>query len=158
MKTDIMTDEINMHSLILMHYSIALTNGSIIESSFDDEPVEISMGHGDITEGMELALFGLKEGDSQTLTLTVEQGFGMRDEDNIHDMPLSDFPEELPPETGLSYSFESPDGEEIPGTVVNVKNDAAVVDFNHPLAGQEIVFTVEILGVNNAHNEATPQA
>ena len=148
-----MSDEINMHSLVLLHYSIALTNGTIIESSFDDEPVEITMGHADITDGMELAIFGLKEDDSQTLTLTPEQGFGVRDEDNILDMPLSDFPEDLTPEVGLSYSFEAPDDDEIPGTVVSLKSDAAEIDFNHPLAGQEIVFSVTILGVNNAHSD-----
>jgi FKBP-type peptidyl-prolyl cis-trans isomerase SlpA len=148
-----MSDEINMHSLVLMHYCIALTNGIEIESSFNDEPVEINMGSGDVTEGMELALFGLKEGDKQTLTLTAEQGFGVRDEDNIHDMPLSDFPENLLPEVGLSYSFESPEDGEIPGTVLSIKDDMAEIDFNHPLAGQEIVFTVNILGVNNAQAE-----
>ena len=148
-----MTETINMHSQVLMHYSIALTNGSVIESSFDNEPVEISMGKADVTGGMELAIFGLKEGDSQTLTLTPEQGFGRRDEDNIHHMPLTDFPEELPPEPGLSYSFESANGDEIPGTVLSLKDNAAVIDFNHPLAGHEIVFTVNILGVNNAHAE-----
>jgi len=148
-----MTDQINMHSLILMHYSIALTNGTMIESSFDDEPVQVAMGNGDITEGMELAIFGLQEGDSQTLTLTAEQGFGVRDEDNVHQMPLTDFPDELPPEIGLSYSFESPEGDEIPGTVVSIKKDSVEIDFNHPLAGQEIVFSVEILGINNAHAE-----
>ncbi len=148
-----MTDEINMHSLVLMHYSIALSNGNVIESSFDDDPVEITMGRGEITEGMELAIFGLKEGDTQTLTLTPEQGFGVRDESNIHDMPVSDFPENLPPEVGLSYSFESPEGDEIPGTVLSLKGDAAEIDFNHPLVDQEIIFTVNILGVNNAHAE-----
>ena len=148
-----MTDEINMHSLVLMHYSIALTNGIEIESSFNDEPVEINMGSGDVTEGMELALFGLKEGDKQTLTLTAEQGFGVRDEGNIHDMPLSDFPENLLPEVGLSYSFESPEDGEIPGTVLSIKGDMAEIDFNHPLSGQEIVFTVDILSVNNAQAE-----
>jgi len=148
-----MADEINMHSLVLMHYSIALTDDNIIESSFDDEPVEITMGEGDITDGMELAIFGLKEGDTQTLTLTPEQGFGLRDEDNIHDMPLSDFPEDLQPEAGLSYSFESPEGDDIPGTVVSIKGDTAEIDFNHPLAGHEIIFTVEITGINNAHAE-----
>jgi FKBP-type peptidyl-prolyl cis-trans isomerase SlpA len=152
-----MTDTINMSSLVLMHYSIKLTDGSVIESSFDDEPAEITMGNGDITDGMELALFGLSEGDEQTLVLTPEQGFGIRDEDNIHDMPLSDFPENLPPEAGLSYSFESPDGGEIPGTVLSLKKDSVKIDFNHPLAGQEIIFTVEILGVNNAHGEIAPQ-
>jgi FKBP-type peptidyl-prolyl cis-trans isomerase SlpA len=151
-----MPDEINMNSLVLMHYSIALTNGSIIESSYDDEPVEITMGRTDISEGMELAIFGLKEGDEQTITLTAEQGFGIRDEDNIHDMPLTDFPEDLPPAVGLSYSFESQEGEEIPGTVVSLKEDAVSIDFNHPLASQEIVFTVTILGVNNARAELAP--
>ena len=151
-----MPDEINMHSLVLMHYSIELTNGSIIESSFEEDPVEITMGHADITEGMELAIFGLKEGDEQTIILTPEQGFGLRDEDNIHDMPLTDFPEDLPPEVGLSFSFESQEGEEIPGTVVNLKEDAVTIDFNHPLASQEIVFTVNILGVNNVRAELEP--
>ncbi|MBE9568694.1 MAG: FKBP-type peptidyl-prolyl cis-trans isomerase [Proteobacteria bacterium] len=146
-----MPDEINMSSLVLMHYSIALTDGTMIESSFDDEPVEITMGDGDVTEGMELALYGLKEGDDQTLTLTAEQGFGIRDDDNISDMPLSDFPENLPPKVDQSYSFESLEGEEIPGTVLAIKDGFATIDFNHPLSGQEIVFRVQILGVNNAH-------
>ena len=146
-----MNDEINMSSLVLMHYSIALTNGEVIESSFDDEPVEITMGHGDVSEGMELALFGLKQGDTQTLTLTAEQGFGIRDDNNINMMPLSDFPGELKPEVGNSYSFETPNGEEIPGTIIKIEGDQAEVDFNHPLSGQEIIFTVNILGVNNTH-------
>ena len=145
-----MPDAINMNSLVLMHYTIALTNGSIIESSFDDEPIEISMGKGDITRGMELAIFGLKEGESQTLTLTADQGFGVRDEDNIHEIPVADFPEELTPSVGLTYSFETEEGDENHGTVTGIKNDTATVDFNHPLANQEIIFTVEILGVNNA--------
>lgn len=150
-----MIDTINMHSQVLMHYSITLTNGSVIESSFDDDAVTITMGHGDITEGMELALFGLKEGDEQTLTLTPEQGFGRRDENNVHDMPLTDFPKELPPEVGLSYSFESDNGEEIPGTVTALQEESAVVDFNHPLADQAIVFAVKIMGINNAHVDKT---
>ena len=148
-----MTDQINMHSLVLLNYSIALTDGTVIGSNFDDDALQIAMSSGDITEGMELAIFGLEEGDSQTLTLTAEQGFGVRDEENIHDMPLSDFPEDIPPEIGLSYSFESPEGDEIPGTVTSLKNDSVEIDFNHPLAGQEIVFRVEILGINNAHAE-----
>ncbi len=148
-----MPEKINMHSLVLMHYSIALTNDTVIESSFDDDPVEITMGNSDITDGMELSLFGLEEGDSQTLMLTPEQGFGLRDEENISDMPLTDFPDGLHPEAGLSFSFETPDGQEIPGTVVRLKDDSVEVDFNHPLAGHEIIFTVDILAVNNSQTE-----
>ena len=152
-----MNEKIDMHSLLLMHYSIALTNGTEIESSFDNEPVEVGMGSGVLTEGMELALYGLETGDRQTLTLTPEQGFGLRDEKNIHMMPLSDFPPDLKPESGLVFEFETPDGEEILGTVLTVRKDAAEVDFNHPLAGQPLVFTVEILDINNAQSQVTSQ-
>jgi len=152
-----MNQKIDMHSLLLMHYSIALTNGTEIESSFDNEPVEVGMGSGVLTEGMELALYGLETGDRQTLTLTPEQGFGLRDEKNIHMMPLSDFPPDLKPESGLVFEFETPDGEDILGTVLTVKDDAAEVDFNHPLAGQPLVFTVEILDINNAQSQVTSQ-
>jgi FKBP-type peptidyl-prolyl cis-trans isomerase SlpA len=152
-----MKEKIDMHSLLLMHYSIALTNGTEIESSFDDEPVEVAMGSGVLTEGMELALYGLETGDKQTLTLTPEQGFGLRDEGNIHMMPLTDFPDDLKPETGLVFEFETPGGEDILGSVLSVKDGMAEVDFNHPLAGQALVFTVEILDINNAHAKITEQ-
>ena len=146
-----MPEQINMNSLVLLHYSLAFTDETIIETSFDDEPVQIEMGQHDITEGMELAIFGLEEGAEQTITLTPEQTFGFRDEDNIHDMPASDFPDNLKPTPGLAFSFETPDGEDIPGTVVKMSGDNVEVDFNHPLAGHELVFRVEILGINNAH-------
>jgi len=152
-----MKEKIDMHSFLLMHYSITLTNGTEIESSFDDEPVEVSMGSGILTEGMELALYGLEKGSRQTLMLTPEQGFGLRDEDNIQMMPLSDFPDDLKPESGLVFEFETADGEEILGTVLSIKADKAEVDFNHPLAGQPLVFTVEILDINNVHAKITSQ-
>ena len=152
-----MKQKIDMHSLLLMHYSIALTNGTEIESSFNDEPVEVGMGSGVLTEGMELALYGLATGDKQTLTLTPEQGFGLRDEDNIHLMPLSDFPDDLKPESGLVFEFETSAGGDILGTVLTIKDDKAEVDFNHPLAGQPLVFTVEILDINNARASVPDQ-
>jgi FKBP-type peptidyl-prolyl cis-trans isomerase SlpA len=152
-----MDDQITLNSLVLLHYNIAMTNGAVVESSFEDEPVQITMGRGQLTEGMELAIIGLKEGDEQTLTLTPEQCFGFRDEDNIHDMPLSEFPEDLTPEPGLTFSFGTPEGGEVPGTIRSVKSDSVEVDFNHPLASHSLVFTVEILGVNNAHAQISPE-
>ena len=146
-----MPEQINMNSLVMLHYRLAFTDGTVIESSFEDEPIQIEMGKQDLTEGMELAIFGLEEGTTQAITLNPEQCYGYRDEDNIHDMPITDFPDELKPEAGLAFSFDTPDGEEIPGTIVKVKDDMVEVDFNHPLAGHELVFSVEILGINNAH-------
>ncbi len=152
-----MKERVDMHSLLLMHYRIGLTNGTEIESSFEDEPVEISMGAGILTEGMELALYGLEAGAKQTLTLTPEQGFGLRDEDNIHWMPMSEFPDDLKPETGLVFEFETQGGDDILCTILSVKDDQAEVDFNHPLAGQALVFTVEIIDINNTRASLTEQ-
>ncbi len=148
-----MTEEIVLHSKVLLHYRIALTDGTVIEDSFDDEPAEIRMGQDELPEGMELALYGLKTGERQTLTLTPEQCFGVRDEDNIHTMPLSDFPLELPPEVGLTFAFGTEDGGEVSGTVRAIGDDKVEVDFNHPLAGQSLVFEVEILDIDNSHDD-----
>jgi FKBP-type peptidyl-prolyl cis-trans isomerase SlpA len=150
-------DKINLNSLVLLHYSIAMTTGAVVESSFEEEPIQITMGSGQLTDGMELAIIGLKEEDEQTLTLTPEQCFGFRDSDNIHDMPASEFPTDMKPEPGLSFSFGTPEGDEVPGTVRKVNDDHVEVDFNHPLAGQSLVFTVEILGVNNVRASISPE-
>ena len=146
-----MAEQINLNSLVLMHYSLTMTDGTLIESSFDDEPLEVTMGSEQLTEGMELAIVGLKEGDEQTLTLTVEQCFGFRDEDNIHDMPLTDFTGELTAEVGLVFNFGTDEDRELPGTILAIKSDSVEVDFNHPLAGHSLIFTVKILEINNTH-------
>lgn len=146
-----MAEQITQTSLVLLHYSLALADGTIIESSFDNEPLEVNMYDSSLPEGMMLALIGLRAGDTQTLTLTPEQCFGFRDEENIHDMPLSDFSGELEAEVGLIFNFGTPDGADLPGTILAIKNDAVEVDFNHPLAGLSLIFTVKILEVNNAH-------
>ena len=146
-----MAEQIVQTSLVLLHYSLELIDGTIIESSFDGEPLEINMYDSSLPEGMMLALIGLKDDNEQTLTLTPEQCFGFRDEDNIHDMPLSDFDGDLKPEIGLTFNFGTPDGEDLPGTIRTIKSDSVEVDFNHPLAGFPLVFSVKILEINNAH-------
>ena len=146
-----MTELIDQTSLVLLHYRLASTNGDTIESSFEDEPIEINMHDASLPEGMMLALIGLKTGDEQTLTLTPEQCFGFRDEDNIHGMPLSDFSSDLKPEIGLTFNFGTPDDQDIPGTIRAIKDNTIEVDFNHPLAGLSLIFSVKILEVNNAH-------
>ena len=146
-----MAEKITQTSLVLFHYSLALTDGTIVESSFEEGPIEINMYDSSLPEGMMLALIGLKAGDKQTLTLTPEQCFGFRDEENIHDMPLADFTADLKPEVGLAFNFGASDDEDLPGTIRAIKGDTVEVDFNHPLAELSLIFTVEILDVNNAH-------
>jgi FKBP-type peptidyl-prolyl cis-trans isomerase SlpA len=130
-----------------MHFSLALVDGTEAASTFGDEPTTLVMGEGSLSEGLELALYGLVAGDEQTLTLEPDQAFGPRDENKIHPMPRTNFSPDMELEEGLIIGFTTPDGHELAGIVLEIMEDEVVIDFNHPLAGNEVVFRVEILAV-----------
>jgi FKBP-type peptidyl-prolyl cis-trans isomerase SlpA len=141
---------IRPQSRVVMHFSLTLEDGTIAESTFDSDPLEFVMGDGTLIEGLELALYGLKPGDHQRLTMQPQDAFGFPDPENVHIMPRSEFTADMEIEPGLIIGFTTPSGEEIPGAVLEVHDDEVKVDFNHPLAGHELVFDVEILEVQSS--------
>jgi len=145
--------EILANSEVTLHFSLALEDGTEAISTFDDEPMTITMGDGNFMPGMEMAIYGLKAGDEQSITLTPEQAYGYPDQQLIHELPVSDFGEELQPETGQVIAFTLPNGEETPGMILEVNDEIAKVDFNHPLSGHDVVFKVKILEIKPASFE-----
>lgn len=141
--------QITIGSRVTMHFSLKLADGMPVESSFDDEPVEFIVGDGSLDKGLELALIGLRAGDRQSLNLMPGQAFGERDEGALQTLARDRFPTDMQLEPGQIIGFSGEDGEEIAAAVVEVGADGVKVDFNHPLAGREIVFDVEILAVEN---------
>ncbi|WP_018232919.1 FKBP-type peptidyl-prolyl cis-trans isomerase [Thioalkalivibrio thiocyanodenitrificans] len=137
-------------SKVRMHYTIALEDGMVADTTEGEEPLEFVMGAGDLEEGLELALIGLQPGDRQTVKLTPDQAFGYPSPAAIHDVPRRDFPPEMDLRPGLIVSFVTPGGDELPGTVKEVSDETVKVDFNHPLAGHEITYSVEILDVGTS--------
>ena len=133
-----------------MHFSIALEDGSIAESTFDDDPVEITIGAGELEKGLELALIGLRPGDIQCLQLRPGQAFGFYDPQAVHTMSRREFSRDLSVEPGVIMAFTTPAGDTVPGLIRTVSHESVEVDFNHPLAGHTITFSVEILAVTNA--------
>ncbi len=134
-------------SHVTMHFSITLPDGTEAASTFEDEPTSFIIGDGSISEGLELALYGLSAGDEQSLTLQPEQAFGPRDEAKVHPMPRANFGPEIELEPGLIIGFTTPDGNELAGIVQEVHEQDVLMDFNHPLAGMEVIFRVEVLEV-----------
>lgn len=130
-----------------MHFSLSLADGTVADSTREGEPLRFVMGDGTLIEGLELVLYGLKEGDQQCLSIEPRDAFGFPDEENIHTMPRSEFPADMQLEVGMIIGFSTPSGEEVPGAIQEIKDDEVVVDFNHPLAGHEVIFDVEILEV-----------
>ncbi len=135
-------------STVRMHFSLALLDGTEAMSSFAEEPLTFTLGDGTLSEGLEHALYGLREGERQTLRIDGDYVYGARDEDNVHLIGLERFPADITPEAGLIVAFQGPDGEAMAGRIIDIADGQARVDFNHPLAGREVVFTVEILRVS----------
>ena len=147
MSADIEALTIGPGSEVLMHFSLSLADGTVADSTREGEPLRFVMGDGTLIEGLELVLYGLKKGDRQCLSIEPRDAFGFPDEDNIHTMPRSEFPADMQLEAGMIIGFSAPSGEEVPGAIQEIKDDEIVVDFNHPLAGHEVIFDVEILEV-----------
>jgi FKBP-type peptidyl-prolyl cis-trans isomerase SlpA len=139
--------EILAGSEVTLHFSLSLPDGTEAISTFADEPMTFIMGDGSFQQGMELSLYGLNEGAEQTLTLTPEQAYGYPDEQMIHDMPVAEFDTDQPPQVGQIIAFSLPNGEEMPGMIIEVNEEYVRVDFNHPLSGHDVVFKVKILHI-----------
>jgi len=142
-------DTIQHGSEVLMNFTITLEDGTVADTTEGEEPLRFVMGDQTLIEGLELALYGLKAGDKQSLQIGPENAYGYPDPENIHTMMRNEFPSDIKVEEGVIVAFAMPDGEEFPGTIVAVGDKQVNVDFNHPLAGHEITFDVEILEVIN---------
>ena len=138
---------ISPESTVTLHLSLTLEDGTVAESTFDDEPLTFILGDGTLVEGLELGLYGLRPGDTQRLSLFPEQAFGLRDPEKVHRLPRADFPADMALEPGCIIGFDTPEGEELPGMIVSTDDTSVEVDFNHPLAGRVVIFDVEIIDV-----------
>jgi FKBP-type peptidyl-prolyl cis-trans isomerase SlpA len=138
---------VDVGSTVTLHLALTLEDGTIAESTFEDEPLTFTMGDGSLVHGLELALYGLRPGDTQRLALYPEQAFGPHDPERIHRLPRSGFPPDIELKPGNIIAFDTPEGEEIAGTLLTLDERTVEVDLNHPLAGRRIIFDVEILDV-----------
>lgn len=134
-------------SRVRMHFKIVLEDGTVADSTFEEEPIEFTMGDGTLHSNLENAIVGLACGDRRTLHIDPLHGFGFADPEAVHTLPRSSFPEEMALAPGTIVSFTTPAGDELPGIVKALEGDAVTVDFSHPLAGHELELTVEILEV-----------
>ena len=135
-------------SQVSLHISISLPDGTVALSTFDEKPLQLVIGDGTLTSGLEQLLLGLKRGDERTLTLEADQAYGPRDENNVHFIPLADFPEEMELAEGVVVAFTTPSGAATAGTIRQLDESQALVDFNHPLAGRELLVHTRILAVS----------
>ncbi len=139
-------------SRVTLHFSLSLTSGDIIDSNFAAKPATFYVGDGSLLPGFEDSLFGLVAGNELEVTLAPEQAFGAVNPRNVQSFPVDKFKSLIedplnPAEVGTIVSFQDPGGGHLPGVIRKLSSSRIEVDFNHPLAGKDIVFRAKILSV-----------
>lgn len=144
-----MTNErtINANSIILVHITMKLSDGSAADSTkVNNKPAKILMGDQSISAAFEAQLLGMATGDSKEFSLDAVDAFGESNPDNIHYMDVDKFSDEVPAKIGNIITFSQPGGE-LPGMIKEVNGTSVTIDFNHPLAGQPVIFVIDLVEI-----------
>ena len=147
--------QIERNSRVTIYYRLGLTNGDVLEDNFEDEPMTVQLGCGEMAEGLELALIGLREGQEETIDIGPDLAFGYVDETLFRSIPRIEFDPELELEPGLIIEFATEEGETLPGTILDFNEDEVRVDLNHPLAGQTVRYSVRVVAIDNGEAPQT---
>lgn len=134
-------------TLAAVDYTLRLNSGEIVDSSEEGDPMVFQYGRGQVIPGLERELAGLQQGDQKEIRVAPEDAYGPRQAEAVHQIPLDRFPEDLRPAVGMRLTVRGPQGEEVPFTIVAVGDNSATLDFNHPLAGETLIFSVTVRDV-----------
>lgn len=133
-------------------YTAALANGEIIDKNPDDKPLVLTIGRNTLFPAVEACLFGMEPGQTRLINVEPEDAFGNHLKELVQQIPLNTLQKKIDPKPGMILALNiNKDGtsHKIPATVVAVNNDMVTVDYNHPLAGEVIVYTVTLIGIHN---------
>lgn len=132
---------------VKIHYNGFLDDGTIFGSSQGEEPVEFTIGEGKLISGFENAVVNMEEGDKKTVKIPPEVGFGKYKEDLVRAVSKSSIPEHIEAKVGKVLVFRVSEGENVRATVKDVTENEVIIDANHPFAGKELQFEIELLEI-----------
>ena len=132
---------------VQVNYTLKLADGTVIESSAGREPLEFTLGAGQMIPGFEKAVFGMKVGEKKTVTIPVDEAYGPHRDDLVGELPREKLPSGLTPEVGQQLVMTRPDGEKVIVTITSVSDNTVMVDANHPLAGKDLTFEIELVKI-----------
>lgn len=145
--------------VVTMDYELRI-DGEIVDTSEDGDPIIFLQGSGQIIPGLEKEIYGLKKGDQKTIRVEPKEGYGEIDPESVVEVPKDEFPEDFPLELGVEITVNTEDvddeeaeDEEMEATIVAINKDTVTLDFNHPLAGKTLEFSVNILDIREASAE-----
>jgi peptidylprolyl isomerase len=132
---------------VKVHYNGKLRSGDTFDSSDGREPLEFTIGSGQVIKGFDDGVIGMQVGDKKTVEIDVEDAYGEKSEDMIIEFPKAQFPPDMNPEEGQQLMMSNGAGQSFPVIVTEVKEDSVLLDANHPLAGQELIFDITLVEI-----------
>jgi len=135
-------------STVTLHYKGTLNDGTQFDSSHErNEPMTVTTGQGNLIAGFENALTGMAAGETKTFTIEAAEAYGERNDEAKTTMPRNVFPDDFPFEQGMTVPLMGPGGQQVFGTLTEITDTEVTADLNHPLAGKDLTFEVEVLTV-----------
>lgn len=132
---------------VQVHYNGRLIDGTTFDSSNGREPLEFEVGSGSVIKGFDEGVMGMQIGEKRTLEIPADEAYGDVNPDMLVEFPIEQFPEELKPEVGMQLNMTNGSGQVIPVLIAEVKEQSVILDANHPLAGESLVFDIELVGI-----------
>jgi len=139
---------------VVVHYTGKLADGQVFDSSAGKEPLQFEMGAGQLIPGFEAAVVNLNIGDSTTVEIKAEDAYGARNPQLMLEVGKEQVPPDMKPEVGQNLQVQTQTGEVANVMVAEIREESIVLDANHPLAGQDLVFDIELVAVNPEADKA----
>ena len=132
---------------VKVHYHGRLTDGTPFDSSEGREPLEFEVGSSMVIKGFDDGVVGMQVGDKRTLEIPAEEAYGDKNPEMLVEFPLDQFPEDMKPEVGMRLNMTNGGGQVVPVMIAEVMEDSVLLDANHPLAGEPLVFDIELVEI-----------
>ena len=139
--------QVKENNTVKVNYTGKLSSGEVFDTSEGKEPIEFTLGEGRLIPGFEKGLLDMKLNEKKTIEIAKADAYGDVNKDLIQEIKKAQLPQDMEPEVGMGLISKTPDGQEINLVVVEVKEDSVVIDGNHPLAGRDLIFDLEVVEI-----------
>jgi len=139
--------QVKANDTVKVHYTGKLSNGQVFDSSADREPLEATLGQGMLIPGFENAIIDMKVNEKKTVNISKDDAYGDVQKELFHEVKKEQLPQDMKPEVGMALASRNAEGVEHQFRIAAVNDDHIIVDGNHPLAGQDLTFDLELLEI-----------
>ncbi len=139
--------QVKNNDTVKIHYTGKLEDGQVFDSSVERDPIEFTIGGGQIIPGLEKGLIDMEVNEKKTIQVPQTEAYGDVQKELFQEIPKDQLPQEITPEVGMGLVAKNPDGSERQLRVAEVKDESIIIDANHPLAGKDLIFDVEVVEI-----------